>query len=74
MIASAVRIVFSHFFSMFPLQCCKIGDVSAAAFLFEEMTSLIDFVPKVPPYNTSMGFLQIHLRSLQLEAKLKHCQ
>lgn len=34
-------------------QCCKIGDVSAASFLFEEMTSLIDFVPKVPPYNTS---------------------
>lgn len=42
------------------LQCCKIGDVSAAAFLFEEMTSLVDFTPKVPPYNTSKPLIAKH--------------
>jgi hypothetical protein len=37
-------------------QCCKRGDGQTAKALFDEMTALPDFVPRVPPYNTMLQF------------------
>ncbi|GAA5823166.1 hypothetical protein JCM10212_004253, partial [Sporobolomyces blumeae] len=36
--------------------CCKTGDDVAADYLFNEMISLSDFKPRVPPYNTMIQF------------------
>lgn len=36
--------------------CCRVGDALSAETLFEEMTSQLNFRPRVPPYNTMMQF------------------
>lgn len=41
------------------IQCCKVGDITAATALFEEMQNLQDFVPRVPPYNTMMQYFVV---------------
>jgi len=38
--------------------CCRVGDAESAATLFNEMQSMPNFKPRVPPYNTMM---QLHL-------------
>ncbi|KAF9078125.1 hypothetical protein BDP27DRAFT_1310822 [Rhodocollybia butyracea] len=34
--------------------CARVGDVTSAEALFEEMTKATDFKPKIPPFNTMM--------------------
>ncbi|KAL7419939.1 hypothetical protein Q5752_005858 [Cryptotrichosporon argae] len=41
--------------------CCRVGDAESAATLFEEMSSMPNFKPRVPPYNTMMQF-HLHTR------------
>lgn len=36
--------------------CCRVGDEEAAIFLFDEMITLRDYKPRVPPYNTMIQF------------------
>ncbi|KAG8689945.1 hypothetical protein FRC11_014753 [Ceratobasidium sp. 423] len=36
--------------------CCRVGDAETASYLFAEMSSMPNFKPRVPPYNTMMQF------------------
>ncbi|KAG8688897.1 hypothetical protein FRC08_011210 [Ceratobasidium sp. 394] len=36
--------------------CCRVGDAETASYLFAEMSSMPNFRPRVPPYNTMMQF------------------
>jgi len=36
--------------------CCRVGDITSAETLFDEMTAQRNFRPRVPPYNTMMQF------------------
>jgi pentatricopeptide repeat protein len=36
--------------------CCRVGDEESAMILFDEMVSMPNFKPRVPPYNTMIQF------------------
>lgn len=36
--------------------CCRVGDAESAEYLFNEMSSQVNFKPKAPPFNTMIQF------------------